>query len=142
LTARLWQNAPVRKEDTLTSPFLMVYWGRLRESYARGNSVIASWSSYRPCCLRPAKSCRLWLALNNYFEASGIKLSNSGEILKLLVPNYIRKNICGWSNDSSKVISQKMRENKMDNRGSKSSIWINLGVKEQRVDGSCLPQVG
>jgi len=29
-----------------------------------------------------------------------------------------------------------MRENKMDNRGSKSAISENIAVKEQRVDGS------
>jgi len=29
-----------------------------------------------------------------------------------------------------------MRENKMDNRGSKSAILENIAVKEQRVDGS------
>ena len=34
------------------------------------------------------------------------------------------------------VISLKMRENKMDNRGSKSAILNDIVVKEQRVDGS------
>ena len=34
------------------------------------------------------------------------------------------------------VTTLKMRENKMDNRGSKSSILSDIVVKEQRVDGS------
>jgi hypothetical protein len=34
------------------------------------------------------------------------------------------------------VTSLKMRENKMDNRGSKSAMLENIAVKEQRVDGS------
>ena len=66
----------------------------------------------------------------------GDKLSNSGELLKLKVPSYSWKTICGWSNYSGMVISLKMRENKMDNRGSKSAILNNIVVKEQRVDGS------
>ena len=64
----------------------------------------------------------------------GDKLSNTGELLKLKVPSHNRKVIGGWSNYSGKVITLKMRENKMDNRGSKSDK--NLSVKEQRVDGS------
>lgn len=66
----------------------------------------------------------------------GGKLSNSGELLKLKVPSYSRKTICGWSNYSGKVTSLKMSENKMDNRGSKSTILKSIVVKEQRVDGS------
>ncbi len=67
----------------------------------------------------------------------GDKLSNSGELLKLKVPNYIWKCISGWTNYSGKVTSLKMSENKMDNRGSKSDFRSNLNyVKEQRVDGS------
>ena len=65
-----------------------------------------------------------------------VKLSNSGEALKTIVPNYIRKAISGWSNYSCKVISYSMSENKMGYRGSKSTIKYNF-VKEQRVDGSC-----
>jgi hypothetical protein len=34
------------------------------------------------------------------------------------------------------VTTLKMRENKMDNRGSKSAILNDIVVKEQRVDGS------
>jgi len=61
------------------------------------------------------------------------KLSNSGDLLKILIPNYTRKNISGWINYSCKVTSQNMIEREMDNRGSKSA---NIAVKEQRVDGS------
>lgn len=66
----------------------------------------------------------------------GGKLSNSGELLKLKVPSYSWKTICGWSNYSGTVTTLKMRENKMDNRGSKSAILNDIVVKEQRVDGS------
>jgi len=50
-----------------------------------------------------------------------------------LVPNLVWKYGGGRSNDSYKVTSQKMNENEMGNRGSKSD---SLSVKEQRVDGS------
>lgn len=43
----------------------------------------------------------------------------------------------GWSNYSGMVISQKMSENEMEYRGSKSD-WRFQSVKEQRVDGSWL----
>jgi hypothetical protein len=66
----------------------------------------------------------------------GDKLSNSGELLKLKIPSYSWKIISGWSNYSGKVISLKICESKMDNRGSKSIILKNMVVKEQRVDGS------
>jgi hypothetical protein len=69
------------------------------------------------------------------------KLSNYGDTLKLLVPSNSRKAICGWTNHSGTVISQKIKETEMGYRVSKSSSSINLdkGVKEQRVDGSwCL----
>lgn len=49
-----------------------------------------------------------------------------------MIPSNIWKSISGWSNDSGKVISQKICENKMDNRGSKSD----RSVKEQRVYGN------
>jgi NADH:ubiquinone oxidoreductase subunit 3 (subunit A) len=88
-----------------------------------------------------------------------VKLSNSGDSLKLLVPNYTRKIISGWSNYSCTVTSQKMIEKEMGYRGSKSITdlhkptsqksggvpsWFQGGVassksvivKEQRVDGS------
>jgi hypothetical protein len=74
----------------------------------------------------------------------GFILSNSGDILKLMVPNYSRKAMSGWSNDPCKVTNHKMIEKEMDNRGSKSefsskkkNIFFNENfVKEQRVDGS------
>ena len=71
-----------------------------------------------------------------------LKLSNSGDTLKLIVPNYFLKAISGWSNSSGMVTSYKMSENKMGNRGSKSEITElstvkTISVKEQRVDGSC-----
>jgi len=58
----------------------------------------------------------------------GDKLSNSGELLKLKVPSYSWKTICGWSNNSGMVTSLKMRENKMDNRGSKSAAYLVLVI--------------
>ena len=64
-----------------------------------------------------------------------VKLSNSGEVLKLLVPSYSWKAISGWINYSCMVISQKISEKRMDNRGSKSGFVLRP-VKEQRVDGS------
>ncbi len=66
----------------------------------------------------------------------GGKLSNSGELLKLKIPSHNRKIVGGWINYSGMVTSLKMRENEMDNRGSKSAIVKNVAVKEQRVDGS------
>ena len=65
------------------------------------------------------------------------KLSNSGDTLKLMIPSYSRKAICGWSNYSGKVTSHKMNENEMGYRGSKS-VLVYSTVKEQRVDGSYL----
>jgi hypothetical protein len=64
----------------------------------------------------------------------GYKLPNSGDTLKLLVPSYSQKAISGWSNYPCTVITQKIDEKKMGNRGSKSVF--NNTVKEQRVDGS------
>ena len=66
----------------------------------------------------------------------GYKLSNSGDSLKLLIPSDNWKIICGWSNYSDKVTSQKINENEVGYRGSKSNL--NRFVKEQRVDGSWL----
>jgi hypothetical protein len=40
-----------------------------------------------------------------------VKLSNSGEILKLMLPNYNWKFISGWSNYSCTVITHKICEN-------------------------------
>ena len=69
-----------------------------------------------------------------------VKLSNSGDTLKLLIPSFFRKAISGQSNYLGKVTSQKMSENEMGYRGSKS-VFLHpqpkeIYVKEQRVDGS------
>lgn len=72
-----------------------------------------------------------------------VKLSNSGDTLKPLIPNLVWKYINGWSNKSCTVISQWILESWIGNRGSKSvfcNILSNylcvLAVKEQRVNGS------
>jgi len=67
-----------------------------------------------------------------------VKLSNSGDVLKILIPSHSWKIMSGWINYSGKVTSQNMIENEMDNRGSKSDIIKAMSVKEQRVDGSYL----
>ena len=66
---------------------------------------------------------------------TGVKLSNSGDTLKITVPSNIRKIISGWTNHSEKVISCNMSENEMGNRGSKS-VFLSETVKEQRIEGS------
>ena len=73
-----------------------------------------------------------------WFRKSNIRdnLPNSGEPLKLLIPSHIWKYMSGWTNYSEMVTSQKICEKLMGNRGSKSSILNDIGVKEQRVDGS------
>jgi len=63
------------------------------------------------------------------------KLSNSGDTLKFMVLNYSRKAISGWINYPCIVISHKIDEKKMGNRGSKSEFTLN-SVKEQRAYGS------
>ena len=50
------------------------------------------------------------------------KLSNSGNTLKLMIPNYNRKYLSGQNNYLGKVTTHKMSENKMGYRGSKSGI--------------------
>ena len=96
-------------------------------------------------------------AVRNWKSLRRDQLPNSGDILKLLVPNDGLKAFCGWGNKellgttevvfhnhSYKVISQMMTERVIDNRGSKSTIvrtyprcvLILFVVKEQRVDGS------
>lgn len=75
--------------------------------------------------LRCGKSLNIW-----------DKLSNSGNALKLLVPKYSWKAINRWTNYSFMVISQKIIERAMGYRGSKSVIFENIAVKEQRVNGS------
>jgi hypothetical protein len=66
-----------------------------------------------------------------------LKLSNSGDTLKLMIPSCIRKYICGQNNYLGMVTSHKMNENEMGYRGSKSKFITQPNfVKEQRVDGS------
>ena len=63
------------------------------------------------------------------------KLPNPGNALKFMIPNYINS---GWTNYSW-VISHKMIEKEMGNRGSKFKKILlirNNTFKEQRVDGS------
>ena len=63
-------------------------------------------------------------------------LPNCGDILELLVPSFIRKDVSGRINSPCKVISQKTSEKNVDYRGSKSAAPAGAAVKEQRVDGS------
>jgi len=68
-----------------------------------------------------------------------VKLSNSGDFLKVLILSYSWKAISGWTNYSGIVTSQNMSESEMGYRGSKSVICgrkLCITVKEQRVDGS------
>jgi len=51
-----------------------------------------------------------------------------------MIPINNRKIVCGWNNSSGMVISHKMNESEMGNRGSKL-VFFNT-VKEQRVKGS------
>ena len=70
-----------------------------------------------------------------------LKLSNSGDTLKLMIPSYTRKRVSGQINYLGMVTSYKMSESEMGYRGSKSEIIFvveskTIPVKEQRVDGS------
>ena len=64
-----------------------------------------------------------------------LKLSNSGDTLKHIVPNCSRKTISGQNNSLGTVTNYMMNESEMGNRGSKSVLLFST-VKEQRVDGS------
>ena len=75
---------------------------------------------------------RRWLHL------SGGRLPNSGDILKLLVPSHNGNVVGGWTNRSGTVTSQMIFERLMEYRGSKSAIYNNFAVKEQRVYGNLL----
>jgi hypothetical protein len=52
------------------------------------------------------------------------KLSNSGDTLKNIVPNFSRKTLSGQNNYLGMVISYIMNESEMGYRGSKSSLII------------------
>ena len=67
-----------------------------------------------------------------------LKLSNSGDTLKLLIPSHSRKAVSGQNNYLGMVTSLEMNESEMGYRGSKSEFISQIDfVKEQRVDGSC-----
>lgn len=63
----------------------------------------------------------------------GVKQSNSGNILILILLNSVGNNRSGWANSSGKVTIYKLIEKAMDYCGSKSNL-IKF-VKEQRVNG-------
>jgi len=68
----------------------------------------------------------------------GVKQSNSGDTLKLILPSFSWRAISGWVNRLGMVIIYKIIERAMGNRGSKSVIGgrkLYITVKEQRVDG-------
>ena len=70
-----------------------------------------------------------------------LQLSNSGDTLKLLVPNCSWNAASGWTNYSCMVISQKIYESIMGYRGSKSDFISALhskGVKCKLVNGLVL----
>jgi hypothetical protein len=76
---------------------------------------------------------RIWFGKSKIWD----KLSNSGELLKLLIPSDNGNIFRGWINYSGMVTSQEIFERVMGNRGSKSIIiQKDYFVKEQRVDGS------
>ena len=74
-----------------------------------------------------------WSKETNY---SGCNCQINGDALKFMLPNYIRKYVCGWTNYSGTEITHKIHENEMGNRVSKSNPQNSVLVKEQRVDGN------
>ena len=105
---------------------------------AHADSPLAGSVILAATILKLATYGALWTGTSHI---GALKLSNSGDTLKLIIPNYIWKSICGWSNHSGRVINYKMTENEMGYRGSKSEITEittvrTNTVKEQRVDGS------
>lgn len=74
-------------------------------------------------------------AMRSRISLTCLELSNSGDTLKLMVPNYNRKVTSGQTNYLGMVTSYKMMETEMGYCGSKSVLLRNT-VKEQRVDGS------
>ena len=86
------------------------------------------WGLYFQDSAAPAK----WLGKSLLW----VKLSNSGETLKPMVPSYSWKIIYGWFNQPYKVTSHWIIVRGIGNRGSKSVICETITVKEQRVDGS------
>ena len=88
---------------------------------------------------------REWLSIGTLLYGKSfkcLKLSNSGEALKLWVPQNGIKAICKWINNRFAVTILKMMETEIGNRGSKliivvcpSHIFVII-INEQRVDGS------
>ena len=72
----------------------------------------------------------LCLGKTQFLNKEWEKLPNSGDTLKLIIPNYNRKVLSGQSNYLGMVKSYKMSENEMGNRGSKSDmLFNNVSVK-------------
>ena len=73
-----------------------------------------------------------------------LKLSNSGNALKLWLPQNGTKAICKWINNPFAVKIPNIVETEIGNHGSKSIIVVSIThtfviiVNEQRVDGSWL----
>ena len=88
---------------------------------------------------------REWLSVGTLLSGKSfkcLKLSNSGNALKLWVPQNGIKAICKWINNPFAVTILKMMETEIGNRGSKliivvcsSHIFVII-INEQRVDGS------
>jgi len=74
-------------------------------------------------------------ALRGRISLMCLRLPNSGDTLKYIVPSDSRKAISGQTNYLGKVTSYMMSESEIGYRGSKS-VLFNSTVKEQRVDGS------
>ena len=63
----------------------------------------------------------MWSRISQIFKG---ELSNYGDILKFLVPSSIWKFVCGWTNHSCMVKSQKIFDRKMGNHVVKSERFF------------------
>ena len=81
-----------------------------------------------------SKIATLWNRKSQWWH----QLSNYGDTLKLLILSYKRKFIAGLTNHSlcTIVTTQSIIEKEMGYRVSKSTIFTNIVVKEQRAYGS------
>jgi hypothetical protein len=71
-----------------------------------------------------------------------LQLSNSGNTLKFVIPNFYWKIISGWTNYSGKVINQNLNENETGYRGSNPKFnKFKISVKEQRVNGNYIRSI-
>ena len=68
-------------------------------------------------------------ALRGRISLICLKLSNSGDILKFMVPSLIRKYMSGQNNNLGTVTSHKMIEKEMGYRGSKSKNKGNINLR-------------